>query len=75
MQLLIDLVFLLLAAAGGAGATCLVLWLRAAPLHVGPISLDDSFARETLARLHELTRSVAAEVDQHTECVLSLIHI
>ena len=69
MELIFDVLFLLVAAGGGASAVCLVLWLRAAPTRIVVTSVDERFARETLARLHDLTRSVAAEVDQHAECV------
>jgi diguanylate cyclase len=69
MTLLVDLTFLLLAASGGAFVTWFVMWLRAAPA-MGPIAEAEAhFAHETLTRLQDLTRSVAAEVDQHAECV------
>jgi diguanylate cyclase len=69
MQLLIDLTFLLLAAGGGAAAASLVFWLRAGPAAPAPNDEAAHFARDTIARLQDLTRKVAAEVDQHAECV------
>jgi diguanylate cyclase len=70
MTLLIDIASLLLAAFGGAGAMGLVLWLRSAPYAAPSTGEDDAhFARETLSRLQELTKQVAEEVDQHSECV------
>jgi diguanylate cyclase len=72
MMLLIDLTFLLLAAIGGAGAASLVFWLRGAP-PVEEIDEEEAhFARDTLSRLQDLTRHVAAEVDQHAECVAEI---
>jgi diguanylate cyclase len=69
MLLLIDLTFLLLAAVGGAAAMWLVLALRGSPA-AEPFDVQEThFAQETLARLQDLTRRVAAEVDQHSECV------
>jgi diguanylate cyclase len=68
MQLLIDLTFLLLAAGGGALAVACVRRLRGSVLPAAE-EPDAHFARETLTRLHDLTRKVAAEVDQHAECV------
>ncbi|MCC6494044.1 MAG: diguanylate cyclase [Pirellulales bacterium] len=68
MQLLIDLTFLLLAAGGGAMAVACVRLLRAGESPAGD-EPDARFASETLARLHELTCRVAAEVDQHAECM------
>jgi len=68
MQLLIDFVSLFLAALGGAAAMWVVMWFRA-PL---PEVLDEEeagFARDTLSKLQDLTRKVAAEVDQHAVCV------
>jgi diguanylate cyclase len=45
-----------------------VLWFRA-PLPE-PIDEEEAgFARDTLSKLQDLTRRVAAEVDQHAECV------
>jgi diguanylate cyclase len=68
MMLLLDMAFLLLAAGGGAAAAGLVFWLRAPGAVVTQLE-DGSFARDTLNRLQELTRKVAAEVDQHAVCV------
>lgn len=70
MVVWIDLAFLLVAAAGGALAASLVYWLRGgeAPLVHGS-EAEAHFAQEILARLQELTQKVAAEVDQHSECV------
>jgi diguanylate cyclase len=67
--LLTDLVFLLLAAAGGAVAVGLVYWLRGETSAVHGSEAAVHFAEETLARLQDLTQKVAAEVDQHAECV------
>jgi diguanylate cyclase len=71
MTLLIDLTFLLLAASGGAAAAWLVGWLRAPPAAgpTGDPEQDAHFAHDTISRLQELTRRVAAEVDQHSECM------
>jgi diguanylate cyclase len=69
MSFLLDLLFLLLAALGGAAVASVVFWLRSSP---SPAKKDDEQARlanETLSRLQELTFRVAAEVDQHAECV------
>lgn len=68
MMLLIDITSLFLAACGGAAAMWMVLWFRA-PL---PEPLDEEevgFARDTITKLQDLTRRVAAEVDQHAVCV------
>jgi diguanylate cyclase len=69
MTLLIDLLFLLMAASGGVAAASLVFWLRT--LQPPPPQEHESarFAQETITRLQDLTRRVAAEVDQHAECV------
>jgi diguanylate cyclase len=69
MTALIDLAFLLLAAAGGAAAAWLVGWCRAWPVVEIELDEESRFARETLARLQEVTRRVATEVDQHSSCV------
>jgi diguanylate cyclase len=69
MVLLIDLAFLLLAAAGGAIAVSLIYWLRGEAALASPSEAEAHFAQEILARLQELTHKVAAEVDQHSECV------
>src|SRR5262245_26961523 len=70
MTFLVDFVFLLLAAGGGAAAAAFIAWLRAGQA-AGARSQAEAahFARETLARLQDLTRRVAAEVDQHAVCV------
>jgi diguanylate cyclase len=69
MTLFVDYLFLLIAGAGGALAASFVCWLRAAP-RSGPLNdAEAHFARDTLSRLQDLTRRVAAEVDQHAECV------
>src|SRR5262245_17786177 len=68
MMLLIDLTSLFLAACGGAAAMWVVIWFRA-PLPE-PIDADEAgFARDTISKLQDLTRRVAAEVDQHAVCV------
>jgi hypothetical protein len=70
MMVLIDITALFLAASGGAAAAWLIGWLRASPVEMEPLTEQDSqVARETLSRLQDLTRRVAAEVDQHAECV------
>jgi diguanylate cyclase len=69
MAILIDMAFLLLAAAGGALAVSLVYWLRGDPSLSLSSEAEARFAEEILARLQELTQKVAAEVDQHSECV------
>ena len=48
----------------------LIAWLRAGQGVMNRSQNEaDHFARETLARLQDLTRRVAAEVDQHAVCV------
>jgi diguanylate cyclase len=69
MTLLIDLAFLLLAAGGGAAAVSLIFWLRDNQRSRWLQEDETLFARDTIARLQDLTRKVAAEVDQHKECV------
>src|SRR5262245_46989294 len=69
MMLLIDLAFLLVAAAGGASATGFVFWLRGAQRARIVTEDETHFARDTLVKLQDLTRKVAEEVDQHKECV------
>lgn len=69
MTTLLDILFLVLAATGGAGAVG-VLWLMRFSRDKGPPPASDtSFAQDTLAKLQDLTRRVAAEVDQHAVCV------
>src|SRR5437867_879211 len=69
MTTLIDILFLLISAAGGSLAMGLVSLLRV-PAKVEPAESDEArFARETLAKLQDLARRVAAEVDHHAECV------
>jgi diguanylate cyclase len=68
MLLLIDLTSLLLAGLGGAAAMWAVMWFRA-PLPEPIDETEASFARDTLSKLQDLTRKVAAEVDQHAVCV------
>ena len=66
---LVDLSLLLAATLAAFGLTWLLLRQR---LSSPPAPLDDSearFARETLARLQELTNRVAADVDQHSSKV------
>jgi diguanylate cyclase len=67
MTILIDLMFLLLAAAGGATAAGLVVWLRMRGKAAKQEEAAELFARDTLARLQELTHRVAADIDQHAE--------
>jgi diguanylate cyclase len=69
MTILLDLAFLLFAAAGGAAAVALIFWLRAAPGRVWPETSREPYTDETLDRLRELTHTVAVQVDQHAECV------
>jgi diguanylate cyclase len=69
MTTLIDILFLLIAATGGSLAMGLICLLRA-PAKVDPVESDEArFARESLARLQDLARRVASEVDHHAECV------
>jgi diguanylate cyclase len=69
MTTLFDILFLLLAATGGSLAMGLV-WLLRAPAKVAPVESEEArFARESLTRLQDLARRVAAEVDHHAECV------
>ncbi|MBW8885525.1 MAG: diguanylate cyclase, partial [Planctomycetia bacterium] len=67
MTILIDLMFLLLAAACGATAAGLVVWLRMRGKAAKQEEAAELFARDTLARLQELTHRVAADIDQHAE--------
>jgi diguanylate cyclase len=67
MTILIDLLSLMLAAAGGATATWLIMWLRTRANAVKQEEEAAVFARDTLARLQELTHKVAADIDQHAE--------
>src|SRR6476620_7981638 len=67
MTILIDLMFLLLAAAGGATAAGLVVWLRMRGTTAKHEEEAEVFARDTLARLQELTHRVAADIDHHAE--------
>jgi diguanylate cyclase len=69
MTILIDLAFLLLAAIGGAAIAGLVAWVRGQLWAARHEEAAANFARITLSRLQDLTRRVAAEVDQHTEAV------
>jgi diguanylate cyclase len=69
MTTLLDILFLFLAASGGAGAMGLIWFLRFTGQKTTPISNDTAFAQDTLAKLQDLTRRVAAEVDQHAVCV------
>src|SRR5262245_2276941 len=69
MTTLFDILFLLLAASGGSAAMGLV-WFARARTEVEPDESDESrFARETITKLQDLTRRVAAEVDHHAERV------
>src|SRR5262245_48497403 len=69
MTTLLDILFLLVAATGGSAAVGLV-WFARPKTVLDPRETDEArFARETLARLQDLTRRVAAEVDHHAECV------
>src|SRR3954467_5566522 len=69
MTLLIDLAFMLTAALLGASVVGLVCWLRIAPAAPRIHEDEQHYARDTLARLQDLTRRVAADLDQHVECV------
>jgi diguanylate cyclase len=69
MTLLIDLAFMLVAAGVGAAVVGLVFWLRIAPATPRIDEAERHYARDTLARLQDLTRRVAADLDQHAECV------
>lgn len=69
MTIWIDMAFLLLAAAGGVAAASLIHWLRGEPPPPPPSEAEARFAHDVLDRLQELTQKVAAEVDQHAECV------
>lgn len=69
MTTLLDILFLVLAASGGAGAMGLLWLLRFGGQKTSPTSNDAAFAQDTLAKLQDLTRRVAAEVDQHAVCV------
>jgi diguanylate cyclase len=69
MMLFVDFVFLLMAGAGGAVAAGFICWLRAAPRSSPLADAEAHFAQDTLSRLQDLTRRVAAEVDQHAVCV------
>jgi diguanylate cyclase len=69
MTTLIDILFLLIAAIGGSLAMGLI-WLVRTPEKTDPAESEEArFARESLARLQDLARRVAAEVDHHAECV------
>src|SRR4051812_1883665 len=69
MTTLIDIAFLVTAAAGGALALGLI-GLRRARAKVDPAESEEArFARESLARLQDLARRVAAEVDHHAQSV------
>jgi diguanylate cyclase len=69
MTTLLDILFLLAAAGGGAGAVGLVWVLRWRAENSGLETDEARFARDTLAKLQDLTRRVAADVDHHAECV------
>ena len=67
MTILIDLFFLMLAAAGGATAAGFVVWLRTRAANTKREEEAAVFARDTLSRLQELTHRVAADIDHHAE--------
>lgn len=69
MTALLDLIFLLVAAVGGATATCLLFWLRGGARPRPDEVADAHFAQETLTRLQELTHRVSNELDHHGQCV------
>jgi diguanylate cyclase len=69
MTILIDIAFLLVAAGAGAVVAGLGPWLRTRLWPAKDADATDHFARDTLSRLQDLTRRVAAEVDQHAEAV------
>src|SRR3954453_22312297 len=69
MTLLIDLAFMLTAAFLGAAVVSLSFWLRMGPSSPRLDEAEQHYARDTLGRLQELTRRVAADLDQHVECV------
>ncbi|MEX2174985.1 MAG: GGDEF domain-containing protein [Pirellulaceae bacterium] len=69
MSFVVDLTFFLFAALCGVAVAWLVFFRYR--MHE-PEALDDAqsrFARDTLARLQELTNKVAADVDQHSSAV------
>lgn len=69
MSFLVDLAFFLFAALCGVGVAWLVFFRYKLS---DPETTDESqarFARDTLARLQELTSKVAADVDQHSTAV------
>src|SRR5687767_12718214 len=70
MSFLIDLAFFVFAAACGVGVAWLVFFrYRLADTTLGSEEAQACFARETLARLQELTNKVAADVDEHSVAV------
>jgi pyruvate,orthophosphate dikinase len=74
MMVLIDITALFLAASGGAAAAWLIGWLRASPVEMEPLTEQDSqVARETLSRLQDLTRRVAAEVMKERDCAIEFL--
>ena len=72
MTFLLDLLFLALAALGGALVASIAFWLRGRKATAPAADEEAELARETLQRLQELTIHVAAEVDQHAECVAEI---
>ena len=66
---IVNLVLAVLAALGGAAAVWFYLSRRARTEQDALQAAQEKFARETLARLQELTTRVAADVDQHSSCV------
>jgi len=69
MSLLIDLAFFVFAAACGVGVAWLVFFRYRMTDPESNEEAQARFARETLARLQELTTKVAADVDEHSSAV------
>jgi diguanylate cyclase len=69
MSFLVDLAFFLFAASCGVGVAWLVFFRYRASEPEPVAEAQAHFARETLAKLQELTSKVAADVDQHSSKV------
>lgn len=72
MTLLLDLLFLALAALGGAIVASCVILLRGWKTGPSPADEESRVARETLQRLQDLALNVAAEIDQHANSVAEI---